>query len=248
MTQFRRGSWIHEEWLFYCYKGSGVAFSLWPTYIAHPKTDREAQHPFFLPMTKPTEVCTWYKMCLQTETLSLIHYKDSTNMLNLFWTWSLIDDWLNQTHLDKNDTFKVKEQTDIGEDNDTNTKDTQLYDRSNAHRQAVSLPKRVVMGNNNHFCPGPVCRPPAKTSAESSHGAHICVVFLIKVHIPFSNVSFPLLRQHKQTRRVQNNQKYIGDPKPTRLDSFQFFRAVLPSFFPTLALPYMPWISVCTGL
>ena len=110
----------------------------------------------------------------------------------------------------------------------------------------ASRPKRVVMGNNNHFCPGPVCRPPAKTSAESSHGAHICVVFLIKVHIPFSNVSFLLLRQHKQTRRVQNNQKYIGDPKPTRLDSFQFFRAVLPSFFPTLALPYLHALnSVC---
>ena len=41
---------------------------------------------------------------------------------------------LNQTHLDQMDTFKVKEQTDIGEDNDTNTKDTQLYDRSNARR------------------------------------------------------------------------------------------------------------------
>ena len=50
---------------------------------------------------------------------------------------------LNQTHLDQMDTFKLKEQTDIGEDNDTNTKDTQLYDRQERPAEAGCVPTKA---------------------------------------------------------------------------------------------------------
>ena len=81
-------------------------------------------------------------------------------------------------------------------------------DRSDARRQAVSLPKRVVMGNNNHFCPGPVCRPPSKTSAGSSQwNTHLCCLFHIP--LPFSFVRFASLRQRSGTRRVQDNQQKV---------------------------------------